>query len=73
MDFDFTLSLEALELSLTQNRSFLSHQNRCRGNKQNNDLEIDLNVHVNEYEPFTFHHLNMFLINVSPRVKGKFE
>ena len=57
-DFDFTPSLGALDSSLKRKKSFLSPAKKKRRSKQNSGLEIDLNVHASEYEPFEFQYLN---------------
>ena len=57
MDFDFTPGLGSLDSSLKRKKSFLSPTKKQR-NKKNNGLEIDLNVHPSEYEPFEFQYLN---------------
>ena len=57
-DFDFTPSLGALDSSLKRKKRFLSRAKRKTRSKQNSGLEIDLNVHASEYEPFEFRYLN---------------
>ena len=57
MDFDFTAELDSLDLSLKRKKSFLIPTKKQRRKKQNNGLEIDLNIHASEYEPFQFQYL----------------
>jgi len=57
MDFDFTGGLDALDSSLKRKKSFLSPTKKKRRKNQNNGLEIDLNIHASEFEPFQFQYL----------------
>ena len=54
MDYDFTLGLGALESSLKRKKSFLSPKKKRKRGKRSSELEIDLNVHPSEYEPYQF-------------------
>ena len=58
MDFEFTVGVDAFDLSLKRKKSFLSPKNKQRINKQHNGKEIDLNFPALEEEPFQFHYLN---------------
>ena len=58
MDFEFTVGVDALDLSLKRKKSFLSPKNKQRRKKQHSGMEIDLNVPALEEEPFQFHYLN---------------
>lgn len=57
LDYDFTLGLGAYESSLKRKKSFLSPKKKNKGRKQNSGLDIDLNVHTLEYEPYQFRYL----------------
>ena len=58
MDFDFTTSLGAFESSLKRKKSFLSPKKKGKRIKKSSGLEIDLNIHASEYDPFQFQYLN---------------
>jgi hypothetical protein len=77
LDFNFTLGLSAFESSLKRKKSFLSPTNKRRRRKRNRVLEIDLNVHPSEYEPFQFESVNKRGCprsnNASPIVPGKLD
>ena len=77
LDFNFTLGLSAFESSLKRKKSFLNPTNKRRRRKRNRVLEIDLNVHPSEYEPFQFESVNKrgrpCSNNTSPIVPGKLD
>ena len=58
MDFEFTVGVDALDMSLKRKKSFLSPKNKQITKKQHIGMEIDLNVPALEEEPFQFHYLN---------------
>ena len=57
-DYYFTLGLGAYESSLKMKKRFLSPIQENKRRKQNSNLDIDLNVHPSEYEPYQFQYLN---------------
>ena len=76
MDFEFPLGPNASETSLKWKKSFLSPKNKRR-RRQNSGMEIDLNVHPPEFEPFQFASLNRRgrprSNNASPIVSSKLD
>ena len=58
MDFDFTVGVDDLDMSLKRKKSFLSPKNKQRRNKKHSGMEIYLNVPTLDEEPFQFHYLN---------------
>ena len=44
MDFEFTVGVDALDMSLKRKKSFLSPKNKQRRNKNHSGMEIYLNV-----------------------------
>ena len=58
LDYDFSLGLGAYESSLKRKKSFLSPKKKNKERKQNSGLDIDMNVHPSEYEPYQFQYLN---------------
>ena len=55
---NFSLGLGAYESSLKRKKSFLSPKKKNKEIKQNSGLDIDMNVHPFEYEPYQLQYLN---------------